>query len=56
METSDVFAAAFTMQLTAADILQLVMSALGFGAVVLFVLVVCGIYGLCRGERKPHGT
>ncbi len=54
MDQPEVLAAAFTIQLSSVDIFQALMPLLGMGAVLLFFLVVCGIYGLCRGEKKQQ--
>ena len=56
MNQPNVMAAAFNIQLSSADIFQALMPVLGMGAVLLFLVVVCGIYGLCRGERKSRAT
>ena len=56
MDQPEVLAAAFTAQLSSSGMLNILMPVLGIGAVVLFFLVVCGIYGLCRGERKHRVT
>jgi hypothetical protein len=52
MNQPEVMQAAFTVQFSFSDIFQILMPILGIGAVLLFVLVLCGIFGLCRSEKK----
>jgi len=52
MNQPEVMEAVFTFQFSFADIFQILMPILGIGAVFLFVLVLCGIFGLCRSEKK----
>jgi len=52
MNQPEVMEAAFTFQFSFVDIFQILMPILGIGAVFLFILVLCGIFGLCRSEKK----
>jgi len=52
MNQPEVMQAAFTVQFSFSDIFQILMPILGIGAVLLFVLVLCGIFGLCRSEKN----
>ncbi len=56
MDPIEVTRAAFTFPVSFSDIFPHLMTILGIGAVLLFVLVLCSIYGLCKKEKspKPH--